>query len=53
MNVDVGDQWQKKKRNKQERDKAGKDMSAKYREVLITFLHCHSKLLDSVGMSDQ
>ena len=31
----------------------GKDMSAKYGKLLITFLHCHSKLLDNVGMSDQ
>ena len=53
MNVDVGINGEKSNRTRQGWDKARKDMSEKYEKLLITFLHCHSKLLDNVGMSDQ
>ena len=43
MNVDVGISGEKSNGTRQGWEKAGKDKSEKYRKLLITFLHCHSK----------
>ena len=51
MNVDVG--INSEKCNETRQGWVRKNMSAKDGKVLITFLHCHSKLLDNVRMSDQ
>ena len=53
MNVDVGIRGEISNETRQGRDKTKKDMSAKYGKLLITFLHCHSKLLGNVGIGDQ
>ena len=47
MNVDVGISGEKSNGPRQGEIKQGRIMSEKYRKLLITFLHCHSKLLDN------
>ena len=47
VNVNVGISG--KKGMKQGRD----EIKKAYGKLLITFLHCHSKLFDNIGMSDQ